>query len=185
MIFDPQIFIHVAKAAEEAATESSSPIGTLGINLKLFIAQLINFGVILFVLWKWVFTPVAKKLQERTDKIEKSLNDADRISKEKQEFEAWRNSEIAAARKEASEVINASQTEAGKVKDQILNEAKAQQNQIVENAKIQIQQEKTKALVDAKSEIADLVTNAAEKILKSKLDSGKDKEFIMDALKNI
>lgn len=178
-----ELLIPIAHAQEAAA--NTGVAGTLGLNVKIFLAQLVNFVIILFVLWKWVFTPVAKKLQERTDKIEKSLNDADRIAKEKQEFQTWREQEMTQARKQASEIITSSQTEAQKLKDQMLSETKAGQAQLVEQAKQQITQEKQKALQEAKGEIADLVTGAAEKILKEKLTSEKDQKFIKETLHSI
>jgi len=180
--------IHIARAATEAAAQEASSggvIGTLGLNLKLFIAQLINFGIIVLILWKWVFNPVARKLTERTEKIEKSLNDADRINKEKQEFEAWREQEMSKARKQANEIITASQTESIKVKDQILQETKMQQEQLAKQAKQQIQMEKEKSLQSIKNDVADMVTQAAEKILRGKLDDKKDKELIKNSLDNI
>ena len=85
MIDISHILIPVAHAQE--AAQSTSPVAVLGLNLKQFIGQLVTFLLALFVLWKWALTPVAKKLTERTDKIEKAMNDADRITKEKQEFE--------------------------------------------------------------------------------------------------
>ena len=185
-MLDPHIFtnlIPVAHAAEEV-TKSTNPVGVLGLDARLFIAQLINFAIILFILWKWVFTPVAKKLQERTDRIEKSLHDADRVAKDKQEFETWRNAEMSKTRTEASEIITR-QTEAIKAKDEIAKQTKSEQERIVEQAKEQITQEKNKALQDAKGQIADLVTNATEKILRQKLDEKKDAELIKQTLQAI
>ncbi|MCL5666696.1 MAG: F0F1 ATP synthase subunit B [Patescibacteria group bacterium] len=175
-----QLVIPVAHAAEEAS--SGGVMETLGINWKLFLAQIVNFGIILLVLWKWVFIPVAKKLQERTDKIEKSLNDAERIEKEKKEFEAWKNEQMANARKEAGSIITAAQADAGKAKEQILREAKTEQQKIVDQAKQQIEEEKTHALSQAKTEIANMVTVAAEKILRGKLNEKNDQELIKESL---
>jgi len=178
------LLVPIAHAAD-AASSSGNPVAVLGLNVQLFIAQLINFGVILFILWKWVFTPVAKKLQERSDKIQKSMNDSERIAKEKQEFEIWKNKEMGETRKQAGEIITQSQLEAGKLKNQLLAETKTQQVQLVEQAKQQILQEKDMALQSAKSELADIVTEAAEKILRHKLDSAKDKELIKESLANV
>ena len=78
----------------------------MNINLKLFIAQLVNFAVVLGILWKFVFTPVANKLQERTDKIEKAMKDATGTEKEKQEFAVWKQQEMTKARTEAGGIIS-------------------------------------------------------------------------------
>src|SRR4051812_9569976 len=95
-----QLMIPIAHAAEAAPAESSGGIGSLGIDKVKFIAQLVNFAILLFVLWKYAFGPVGRKLEERTAKIEKALHDADRIEKEKREFEVWKNTEMAKARQE-------------------------------------------------------------------------------------
>lgn len=179
----PEIFNSVVYAAEEAA--SGGVAGTLGLNLTYFIGQLITFSVVLFILWKFVFGPVAKKLQERTDRVEKAMNDADRIKKEKEEFEHWRQEEMNKARKEASEIVNKSQTDATKVRDEVLHKTKEDQQKLIDQAKVQIEQEKNQALSSAKAQLADLVTTAAEKILKSKLDDKKDAELVKETLKNI
>ena len=139
MISISEIFNSVAFAQD--ASQSTSPVAVLGLNWELFIAQLINFAVILFILWKWVFTPVAKKLQERTDRIEKAMSDANTTEKEQQKM--------------------------------------------VEDGKKQIEQEKNQQLQAAKGELADMITNATEKIIRQKLDKTKDQELIKEVLKSI
>ncbi len=178
-----QFIIPIARAQETAA--SGNPAAALGVDWRLFVAQLINFGILLFVLWKWAFVPIAKKLEERTAKIEKSLHDADRIEKEKREFENWRQAEIIKTRQEASAVVTAAQSEAQKAKQQIAAETKAEQEKIVAQAKQQIDSEKNRSIAEAKSEIANLVTAAAEKILRKKLDAKADQELIKESLKSI
>lgn len=179
-----QFLIPVAHAAEEAAT-NAGPAAIFGLNIKLFIGQLINFGILLLVFWKWILPHIVSGLQKRTERIEKSLHDADRIEKEKQEFEKWRQEEMSKARVEASSIVTKSQTDAGKAKDEILNQTKAEQQKLVDQAKKQIETEKNQQLQSAKSELADLVTNATEKILRGKLDEKKDAELIKQSLSSI
>ncbi len=179
-----QILIPIAHASEEAVA-SEGGAAVLGINLKLFIAQLVNFAVVLGILWKFVFTPVATKLQERTDKIEKAMKDATSTEKEKQEFAVWKQQEMSKARTEAGGIISLAQTEAGKVKEDILKQAKDEQLKLVQQSKIQIEQEKAQALQSAKSELADIITSATEKILREKLTGDKDQKLIKDSLSQI
>ena len=57
-------------------------IKNLGIDWKIFLAQLVNFGIVFFVLKKFAFSPIQKLLKERQSKIEKGLNDATRSASE-------------------------------------------------------------------------------------------------------
>ncbi len=98
--------IHIAKAAEVAnEAAQAGPVQLFGLNWKLFLAQLINFSVVLFVLWKWVFRPVAKGLADRTTKIENSLAEAERIAAERETFDSWKDKEMAQVRQEANQII--------------------------------------------------------------------------------
>ncbi len=179
------IAIPVAHAAEEAAHEAAADpgvAGMFGLNLKLFLAQLINFAIVLFVLWKWVFKPVTQAMSERTSKIEASLAEAQRITEEKETFETWKNAEINKVRVEASHIITEAKQEAESVRQQITDKAKQDQAQIILQTQGKLEEEKQKALAEIKGQIADIVVTATEKIIKGKLDEKKDKELINQAL---
>lgn len=179
-------FIPVAKAAaEETAAKGGGPAAVLGLNLKLFIAQLVNFGVVLFILWKFVFGPVAKKLQQRTETIEKAMADAAGTEKEKQEFEVWKQTEMNKARSEASSIVTQAQNEAIKAKDVIMSAAKEEQDKMLQQTKKLIEQEKSQALQSAKAELADLITMTTEKLIRTKLDEKKDKDLIKQTLSDL
>ncbi len=186
MILDLHTFINfLIPVAHAQETASSGGIAVLGLNVKFFIAQLINFGILLLIFWKWILPGVTKAMQARTERIQKSLADADRIEKEKKEFEAWRQTEMGKARQEASSIVTSAQTEAGKAKQLIIDQTKQDQQKLVDQAKAQIESEKNKSILEAKSELADLVTNATEKILRKKLDAKTDQELVKESLANI
>lgn len=185
-----------ANVATESAAESSEPvaehaeedtgvIGLFGLNWKLFLAQLVNFAIILFILWRFVFNPVIKGMQDRTKKIEDSLNDSDRIEKEKTEFETWKQAEMSKARSEAGVIIGQAKETAEVTKQNILEQAKQEQNALVERTKQQLETEKQKIVSEAKAEIASMVVASTEKILKTKLDSKTDAKLITESLKGI
>ena len=51
-------------------------IKTLGIDLPKLIAQLVNFGIVLVVLWKFAYKPILAMLDQRRDKIAESMANA-------------------------------------------------------------------------------------------------------------
>jgi F-type H+-transporting ATPase subunit b len=183
-MIDPNIFIHVAQAAETAAEEvnNTGVAGTLGLNAKLFIAQLVNFGIVLFVLWKWVFTPVTKALTARTEKIEKSLQTAETTEQERAQFEEWKKEELGKTRKEASAIIAEAKSQGKALQDSMLIETQHGQEAIVEKTRAQLVAEQNKAIAEIKAEMANLVVSATQAVIGVKLDPTKDKELIKSAL---
>ena len=49
-------------------------IGSLGINLPILIAQLVNFTILLVILRKFLFGPIVRMVDERRRRIEEGLN---------------------------------------------------------------------------------------------------------------
>lgn len=184
-MFDLISIAHAATEAAKTEAESGSVLGTLGINWKLFVAQLVNFGIVMWVLWKFVFGPVGKKLEERRLKIDKAIKDAQDIEKQKAEFETWREDEKRKTRNEAADLVSAAQKEALTVREKLLTETKQEQEKLSKQTKEQIQAEQEKSVLEIKSQIADLVTLATEKILKQKLDGKHDQELIKKSIESL
>ncbi len=184
MIILQELFIHTAHAAAEGG--NSPDIATMfGLNLKLFIAQLINFGIVFLVLWKWVFTPVTRALQARTKKIEDSLQAAETVTKEKEEFKKWKTANMAEARKEAAEIVEKSRGEAEVVRQELLAKAKTEQEKLLADGHTRLEQEQAQLLASARGQLAELVVSATEKILREKITDKKDVELAKEALSAI
>ncbi len=175
---------HIAPVVESAAhaKESDSVLGTLGINWKLFLAQLVNFSIVLFIFWKWIVKPLGKTLTDRQEKIESGLKNAELIEQEKAHLVTQKLEEMRQARVEAERVIKSATDTANKMKQEIINEAQAQSSRMMEQTKSQMEQEKQNMLKEVHQEVATLVVAASEKILRGKLDMKKDNELIKDSI---
>lgn len=171
-----------AEIHNESKQEDVGVVGLFGLNWKLFIAQLVNFAIVLFVLWKWVFKPVIAGMESRTKKIEDSLTDATRIESEKSEFESWRAKSLSEARQEATSIITEAKKTAESTKQEILNKTKTEQEDIISKAQVQLEQEKQKIIDEAKGQIADLIVNSTEKLIRAKLDNKADAKIIKNSL---
>lgn len=157
-------------------------LANLGINGKLFLAQAVNFLILLFVLHRYAYRPMLSFLEERTERIDRGLRDAETAKKKLSETEAQEKEILSAARKEAKALLLAAEESAKKRDTERLTEAERQAARFLEDARHTIEEEKIKMLREARMEIADTVVSVAEKILKEKLDTEKDREFIHRAM---
>ena len=146
-------------------------IKTFHIDIKLIIAQLVNFGIVLLVLKKYAYGPVLKMMQERTDKIEKGMADAESAGKKILEI----------AEKE-KEIVTKAEEIAKKNKEEIIIEAKNQSEKILSDSAKKIEQEKNQMMQEVKGQIAELVIAATGKVLNEKIDGEKDAQLIKNAI---
>ena len=125
----PFITLATEQAVEAAAEHpegSAGFIGTLGINWKLFLAQLLNFGIVLFILWKWVMKPVVGALESRRVKIEQSLKKAQDIEERLQKFEEHKEGELRRIRVQGQEILNQANAAAASAKAETVAAGRAE-----------------------------------------------------------
>ncbi len=161
-----------AEAVAEVAhvTEATGGLGSLGINLKIFIAQLINFGIVLLVMWKFAYGPIVKLLEERQEKIESGVKSAEKAEKRLIEIEAEQKTILAQARTQASQVLEEARSLSQERKDLMIAKAKDEVASVVTQGKAQLVHEKEQMLRDMRSEIAQMAVSAAQRILAESVD---------------
>ncbi|AKM78142.1 MAG: ATP synthase subunit b [Candidatus Wolfebacteria bacterium GW2011_GWE1_48_7] len=157
-------------------------IKTFHIDWKLIIAQLVNFAIVLFVLKRYAYGPVLKMMTERSDKIEKGIKDAEHAHKKLAEIADKEKEVLVEARKQASEIIIAAEAIALKNKEVIIAESKQQAEKMLSDAARKMEAEKNQMMQEIRTQIADLIVIATEKIIDEKMTTDKDKVIINNAI---
>jgi len=157
----------------------------LGLNAALLISQIVNFVLLILLLKKFAYGPILKVLQERSDKIEKSLEQAKKIEEELRNTESTKIEEIKKAKEEAQKIIKESYETAETNSQKSIEETRRKTQEIVQKAKEEIQEEKEKSVKEAEREIGDLAIQIAEKIIKKNLDDESQRKLADETLSKI
>jgi len=160
-----------------------SLISTFHIDLGLFIAQLVNFAIVFSVLYFFAFKPLIKTMAERTEKIDKSLKDADEIESRLALTEKEREDIIIAAKKQANLIVEEANKRGEAKRNELLVKAKEEIGQVINAEKEKLARDKAETLKEIKSEVAELVVMTVEKVLNEKMTSDKDRELIKKMVK--
>lgn len=162
-----------------------SLISTFHIDWKLIVAQMVNFAIVFFVLYKYAIKPLGKLMDERGKTIEKGLSDAKENAAKLAETEQEYAKALAAARKEAGEIVTSAKHEAEAEKARIMESAKAEAATIITTGKAQLEAEKAKMITDAKKELADLVIAATEKVLEGTVKGGVEDALVTKSINEV
>src|SRR3989344_7570422 len=150
-------------------------LANLGIDWKLFLAQAVNFLILLFILRRYAYRPMLEFLQKRSERIEKGLKDAEAATQKLSEMGEKEKKVRKDARHEAKALIEAAETSAKKRDAERLAETELKTKRFLEEARTKIEEEKKKSIAEVKQEIAEVVTVAVEKVLREKMDTTKDR----------
>ena len=158
----------VEHTVEEAHAEEggiAGVIGTFGLRGDLFAAQLVNFLLVMLVLWKFVYKPILKVLAEREARIEKSVKDAEAVALRLQEAEKEKAEVLRAARQEADAFATkaAADTEARKM--EMVEAAKREVERVIASGKLQLESERQAMMAAMRKEIVEIAVAAATKIV--------------------
>lgn len=137
-----------------------------GIDWKLLLVQGVNFGLLLFVLWYFLYDPILKLIDERREKIAEGVRTAEAASRRLAEAKTEGDQLVGVAAREADKLVAAARGKAQETGSGIVKAAEARADSIVADAQARAGEEKRQALVESEREIARAAMLAAEKILK-------------------
>jgi F-type H+-transporting ATPase subunit b len=149
----------------------------VNINATLF-AQMITFGILIWVTMKFIWPPLAQAMDERAQRIAEGLAAADRAKAELQDANARVDDEIKKARVQASEIIDKAQQQA----NQILDKAKA--DALLEGARqkaiaqTEIEGMVGKARETLRGQVAALAVQGAQKIIQREINPDAHKVLL-------
>ena len=137
---------------------------TLGIQWTKLIPQLFNFGIVLFVLWKWAYKPVFAMLDARHQKIAESVVNADKIKAELAKTEAARRDILTQAGDQANKLIEEARAAAARVREQETQKAITAAEQIMIRAREAAVQDHDRMLRELKREVGRLVVQTTSTV---------------------
>ena len=130
-----------------------------GVDWPHFIAQVISFCIVAFLLQKFAYKRVLTVLEERRQRIADGLANADKIKSELQRTEASRQEVLNNANAQANKLIEEARAAANRVREEETQKAIAAAEQIITKAREAAVAERAKMLTELKREVGRLVVN--------------------------
>lgn len=160
----------------------------LNINLSTILLQMANFFILVFILYRFLFTPLKKAMQKREEMVTKAMDEAAQAKAEaekvRQEYEQKSSNidaEIAARKNEARIVIE-------QTRQQMLSEVQEQADRIRHQTEDTLASLRAEAIQQHKQEIADLVAQFAREMMTDLMNPQLQKlyqEEFLDKIKAI
>lgn len=142
--------------------------GAFGIDGKLLLAQLINFGVLFAGLTYLLYKPVMKTLDERRAKVAQGVIDAEQAAEKLATADVEASTLLKSAETEAEGIVAGARDAATTEKARIMKEAEARAAAVALDAEARAKETSAKAFRESEQEIARLAMLAAEKVIREK-----------------
>lgn len=141
-------------------------VSVFGINWKLLLIQGVNFGLLLAILYKFLYKPVLAMVDARRLKIERAVRDAEKAEAELGLAEVEKARILREATMKGDEVIDAAKKRAESEEHLIMKEAHRKAVHLLNESERRTAREREEMMQKAEREVARMAVLSAEKILR-------------------
>ncbi len=165
--------LQVAAGLIPLASNFLAPNGT-------FLVEVIAFGIIVWILAKFVIPPINKAMTARQEAIRTQfaeLDDAkDDAHKAEEEFKA----QIADARKQAAKIREEASEQGNQIVAEAREKANVEASRIIDHGHAQIEAERKQAVASLRAEVGTLATELAGRIVGESLQDDERSTRVVD-----
>ena len=155
-------------------------LSALGVDLPVIIAQMINYGVLLIALSVLLYRPILRLLDERRDRIQKSMEDAKKIEAQLKEMEQHRQKSMKELDAKAATLLADAKKQADVARTEMLTAAQKEADALLERNKKQLEDEKRRMVADLEKTVAHVSVKLASRILEREF-SATDQQRILSS----
>jgi F-type H+-transporting ATPase subunit b len=155
------LFFGAAGGLIESAKQTGEQFG---FNSSLFVSQVISFCIVAFLLHRFAYKPILKVLEERRQRIEEGLANAEKIKAELAKTEAARRDVLDQANIQANKLIDEARAAAERVRERETQKAIAEAEQIMAKAREAAAADHVRMMTELKREIGRLVVETTGRV---------------------
>ena len=170
----------VGRVAAQATAEGGAAL--FQVNLFWVIVSALNFIVFFALIWTFAFKPVSRMLDDRRERIEQGLKDAEQARRDRENAEAERVATLAEARKEANDILARAQRLAQETRDADIAATREELDRMRERATNEIEAEKQRAIGELRGEVADLALAAASRVVGESMSDERQRRLVIEVL---
>jgi len=114
-------------------------LGRLGIDIKLLIAQIINFGLLLWLLNKFLYKPIVGRIEKDEEELAQARIQTEKLEKEKDAFERQKKEEIKKTRQRSEEIIKEAESIAAEIKGRAQKETDKEKQAVMQQIRSRLE----------------------------------------------
>jgi len=132
---------------------------SLGLDWKVFLAQIVNFGILLFVLKKVLYKPLMKLLDERNKAVNQAVTNSQTIENKLKKIE-----------EEEQKLLDRAKQRAKKEREELMEIANEEKEKIINEAKLSAKREVEKGLESLESAKKEAVSQISDEYMEKVAD---------------
>lgn len=157
----------------------------LGINVPSLVAQIVNFSIVAFVLYRFAIKPVLATIDQRQKNIADGLRYTDEMKARLADTEKQHAATMKQASLDAQKLVEEARVSAKELLDREAQATTEKTQQMLAKAEEAIVLERRKMIAEARVEISRLVALTAQRVLSRELSGDERKRYAESAAREL
>ena len=145
-----------------------------------FIAEVIAFIVIIWVLAKYTIPPINKAISARQEAIRKQFADLEEAEGDARKAEADYKDQLNNAKHEAARIREEAREQGAQIVQEAREKAQGEADRIIEHAHAQIEADRKAAMVSLRRDVGSLATTLAGRIVGESMEDDARQDRVVD-----
>ena len=159
--------------------------GPLQIDVGLQIWVVLTFVVMMGLLAKLAFKPIAEALEKRGSTIKAQLDEAEKFRADAKKLMEDYQKQLAEARSEAGKIIEEARLLGEKVRKDVVDKAAGEAAAAVQRAQEEIVRQKEKGVQELKDTVANLSVQIAARVIEKEVNEATHRQLVDNLIKDL
>ncbi len=157
-------------------------LAKLGFHIPSLIAYLINFIILLTILYFVGYKRILGMLDQRSERIRESVEAAERVRQESAQQQEELEKRLEEGRQESQNLMAQAREVADRYREEEQERARQEAEAMLTRARAEIQRERDEAIEEVRSHFAELAILAAERVIERSVDESAHRDIIEKVL---
>jgi F-type H+-transporting ATPase subunit b len=134
-----------------------------------FIAELVGFVIIVFVLWRYVLPLITKMVKNRQDEVQRQVDEAEEATRKLQDAEGRFDNAVQQAEAEAARIRDDARADATRIREELIAQAEADVERMLQRGQDQLAAQHDQVVRGLRSELGGASMELAERVIRNTL----------------
>ena len=146
-----------------------------------FIAELVAFVIILFVLWRYVLPLIKDMVRKRQDEIQRQVDEADEARRKLEDAHGRFDNAVQQAESEAARIRDDARADAAGIREELIAQAEADVERMLQRGRDQLAAQRDQVVRGLRSELGGASMELAERTIRTELSEDDARSASVDS----
>jgi F-type H+-transporting ATPase subunit b len=134
-----------------------------------FIAELVGFVIIVFVLWRYVLPLITKMVKNRQDEVQRQVDEAEEATRKLQDAQGRFDNAVQQAEAEAARIRDDARADATRIREELIAQAEADVERMLQRGQEQLAAQRDQVVRGLRAELGGASMELAERVVRNTL----------------